>query len=335
MSTRFMMVVRVISLSLVVIVFLGVGSDTDYSTCLVFATQKSYQGTFHLGISSQLELKAPGHLVGNILEKIGYTVKFNETNPTEAYSAIEKGTLDLFIGARLPWMDAQYNSGESRGKFVHFGPIFEDYQLGWIIPDYISKRKLDSVTDLSHPQVKAELKSKIIGIESDSELMIRSHQMMEEYPGLEGYKLIAGGSEAMVDALAKAIEDKAWVVVTGWSPHYIWARFSPTRGRHKLRFLKEPKGILGGEEYVSMVAKNNFFNRFPNLVTEFLSRFYLSSEMLNEFLLKVNEEGINRAVEEFVANHPALITDWFDDGRLLSLPDELEEQLAPCAYICW
>ena len=56
--------------------------------------------------------------------------------------------------------------------------------------------------------------------------------------GLDGYKLLTSSSSTMLASLQKAMEKEAWIVITGWTPHWMFDRYP-------LKFLHDPKGTYG------------------------------------------------------------------------------------------
>ena len=60
-----------------------------------------------------------------------------------------------------------------------------------------------------------------------------SEQAVQDY-GLDKLELMEGSGATMTAALASAIKDKKWVVVTAWSPHWMF-------GKWDLKYLDDPK----------------------------------------------------------------------------------------------
>ncbi len=75
---------------------------------------------------------------------------------------------------------------------------------------------------------------KIIGIDPGAGLMIATDEAVTEY-GLD-YEVVEGSDATMAAALKTAIDNEEWVVVTGWAPHWKFARWD-------LKFLDDPKQV--------------------------------------------------------------------------------------------
>jgi glycine betaine/proline transport system substrate-binding protein len=256
----------------------------------------------NFGVVAWSEALAEGDLFKYILEEmIGYPVKITNPDAGVAYTAIANGDLDLFIEAWLPLTHEAYWD-KVASKVCDFGQLYEDASLGWAVPNYVPESVVSSVTDLGKPDVRDKCGGQIIGIDPGSGLMQHSSLMMKEYPELKGWKLVEGSDYAMVAALKRAMQRKEWIVVTLWKPHFAFSRFD-------IRYIAEPKKILGGEERAHMLGRRDFMEVFPNEVSMFLSRVYFPIELVNE-LVDLYEENDKTAAQEFVKRHPKLVEYW-------------------------
>lgn len=152
-------------------------------------------------------------------------------------------------------------------KVRDLGVIYDGARIGWVVPSYVPKDKLDSRSDLKKSGVADKLNHKIQGISAGAGEMERSKDALNSY-GLRHYNLISASGSAMTAALAPAIQRKQWIVVTGWSPHWMWGRFH-------LRYLKDPKNALGTSEHVDAIASKSFYAQAPK-VYDLISRMHYS-----------------------------------------------------------
>ena len=65
-------------------------------------------------------------------------------------------------------------------------------------------------------------------------------KVIEDYE-LTDWTLVEGSNAAMVASLKKAYEKEEPIIVTGWTPHWIYAAFD-------LKILEDPKGSYGEEK---------------------------------------------------------------------------------------
>lgn len=72
-------------------------------------------------------------------------------------------------------------------------------------------------------QTTSTQKGKIIGIEPGAGIMQKTEDAIKDYD--LDYTLVSSSSAGMASELTKAINNKKWIVVTGWTPHWKFARF--------------------------------------------------------------------------------------------------------------
>ncbi|MDF2714887.1 MAG: glycine/betaine transporter, partial [Paenibacillus sp.] len=95
--------------------------------------------------------------------------------------------------------------------------------------------------------VPEQVNRQMIGIDPGAGIMKSANQAIEAY-GLKDWKLVEGSGAAMTAALDKAIKDKKPIIVTGWTPHWMFAKY-------ELKYLKDPKNAFGGDEQIHTIAR--------------------------------------------------------------------------------
>ena len=108
----------------------------------------------------------------------------------------------------------------------------------------ISKDK--SVNQNSN-EIGAQTDYEIIGIEPGAGLMKLTKNAIEDY-GLDDWQLVEGSSAAMVAELKKAYNNKEPIIITGWSPHWMFSSFD-------LKYLEDPNGSFGGAEDINTIVR--------------------------------------------------------------------------------
>ncbi len=73
---------------------------------------------------------------------------------------------------------------------------------------------------------------------------------------LTDWDLISGSSAAMTAALKKAYDKEEPIIVTGWTPHWKFAKFD-------LKYLEDPKGVYGGEEQIRTIGRLGLADDLP------------------------------------------------------------------------
>ncbi|MEK4760860.1 glycine betaine ABC transporter substrate-binding protein [Viridibacillus sp. FSL E2-0187] len=100
---------------------------------------------------------------------------------------------------------------------------------------------------------------KIIGIEPGAGLMAQAKTAMKDYK-LDNWTLVEGSSAAMVAELKKAYSKKEPIIITGWSPHWMFASFD-------LKYLDDPNGTFGGAEEINTIVRKGLKEDAPGAYT--------------------------------------------------------------------
>jgi glycine betaine/proline transport system substrate-binding protein len=269
---------------------------------LVSTPAMAEKKTLKFGVVAWSEALALGALIEYLLvNEIGQDVEIINPDAGVAYTAIQNKELDLYIEAWLPLTHETYWD-KVASHVCDFGPIYEDASLGWAVPNYIPKDVLNSVTDMDKDEVKKKCKGRIVGIDPGSGLMQHSALMMKKYPELEGWKLVEGSDAAMVAELKRSMQRKEWIVVTLWRPHHAFARFD-------IRYIDEPKKILGYEERSHMLGRDDFMSVFPNKVSRFLTRFTMPIAAVDD-LTNMYQDNEKTAAPKFIKKYPEMVHYW-------------------------
>lgn len=214
------------------------------------------------------------------------------------WMAVASGDVDATVTAWLPVTHGDYLK-RLEGKVRDLGPLVGGARLGWAVPDYVtvnSIAELDAAAD--------RFGGRIIGIDPGAGLMRMSEDAIKAY-GLKKMQLVEGSGATMTAALADAIRRKEWIVVTAWSPHWMF-------GRWQLKYLDDPKGALGGMESIHTVVRKGLDKDMPE-VFAFLDRFaYADTAQLQTLMAWNNEEGADPLTNarRFMKEHPALVDSW-------------------------
>jgi len=216
------------------------------------------------------------------------------------YQGLAKGDLDVMMMAWLPVTHASYME-KVGDKIVPLGILYTNARLGWVVPDYVPVDQVRTIADLNKPEVRKKLGAKIQGIDPGAGLMQASEKAIQAY-GLKDYTLVSASGAAMTAALKRAIDRNDWIVATGWSPHWKFAKW-------KLRYLEDPKGTLGGLERVHVMARPNFYQDNTK-VAEFFARMYLPLDDLQAIMFEASETSYEKAVDNYIAKNKKRIDYW-------------------------
>lgn len=220
---------------------------------------------------------ASTNLVKAVLqERMGYDVELYPVAAAAMWQAVGTGDVDAMVTAWLPVTHGEYLK-KVEDRVVKLGPISGGARLGWAVPSYVTD--VDSIEQLNaHAD---EFGGRIYGIDPGSGLMRLSEEAMKEYD-LDKMELMEGSGATMVGMLANAYKKKEPIVVTTWSPHWMF-------GKWDLKYLKDPKGALGGEEQIYTIVRKGLKKDMPDVYAFFEKFKYSSSDQL-QMLMAWNQE---------------------------------------------
>ncbi|MBP2133245.1 glycine betaine/proline transport system substrate-binding protein [Methanomicrobium sp. W14] len=236
-----------------------------------------------------------------IYEKAGYNVKLVAVDAGPLYQALAGGDVDLSISAWLPTTQANY--WEKFGDDIDFvGHNLDGAKIGLVVPSYVNISSIDELNSVSD-----EFDKTITGIEPGAGIMSTTEKAIDEY-GLD-YTLLSSSSAGMTAQLTKAIKENESIVVTGWTPHWMFARFD-------LKYLDDPKGVFGGEEYIGSLARKGLFEDNPK-VYSILKRFYWEPSDMNSVMFDI-ENGMSDkdAAAKWISDNPEKVKEIIGDDSL-------------------
>lgn len=240
---------------------------------------------------------AETNVVKAILEnKLDLNVKTKMVGAGPVYAALAEGDIDMFLGGWLPITHKSYVD-KYENEIIKTGVNYLGARIGLVVPEYVD---IDSIKELKENRDKFD--GKIIGIDPGAGVMKATREALDSY-GLDNFELVSSSGPAMVGSLKKAIEDEEWVVVTGWKPHYKFARFD-------LKFLDDPAKIYGQSENIYSLHNPKLAQENPKIVT-FLHDFRMDSSQLGEVMGWI-ADGMDpeKAGEKWVEENPEIVNDW-------------------------
>ncbi len=254
------------------------------------------KGTIRIGYVNWQEDVAVTYLWQELLKEQGYTVELKNLDVAPLYVGLSKGNLDLFLDGWLPVTQRPYWE-KYKDKIDDYGSWYQgEAKIGLVVPKYMATQ---SISDLQ--QDKAKFNGQIVGIDPGAGIMKASEKAIGDY-GLS-YELVQGGEAAMIAALDKAYRQKSGVVITGWSPHWMFAKYD-------LKFLSDEKKSFGEAEGLHMLANKNFTTQRQD-VASMLKRFKLNDKQIGglESLIKDGMEP-QAAAKQWVKDNRKLVDSW-------------------------
>ena len=143
---------------------------------------------------------------------------------------------------------------------------------------------------------------KIIGIEPGAGITGLSHDTLEQYENLEGWTLQESSTAGMIGTLDQAIRNEEPVIVTGWTPHWMFSAYD-------LKFLEDPKGVLGGAENINTVVRKDLEKDLPDVYTV-LDRFHWETEDMEKVMYDAQKADFETAAAEWVEKNDDKVKEW-------------------------
>lgn len=242
---------------------------------------------------------ASTNVVKEVLEsKLGYQVEMLQVDAGPMWAGIADGSADAMVAAWLPSTHESYLQ-KYKANVEDLGANLDGTKTGLTVPSYM---KIDSIEDLKNPDVAKSLGNQIVGIEPGAGIMMSSQKALESY-GLQGYTLLESSSAAMVQELQKAFDAKKPVVVTGWTPHWMFEKMD-------LKYLADPKGVYGGDEQIHTIVRQGL-KEDEGAAYQFLDQFSWTAEDMQSVLSAIQEgKTPEDAAKDWVNSNPDKVNAW-------------------------
>lgn len=256
------------------------------------------KGKVTIGYVNWSENIATTNLTKAVLEeKMGYEVEMKQGEAGMVFTSLASGDMDVFMGGWLPITHEDYikKYGED---LIDLGPNFEGARIGLVVPEYVNINKIEDLTG-----IKDDLEGKIIGIDPGAGIMKTTEKAIEEY-GLD-YELLEGSGATMTAMLKTAIDEQKPIVVTGWVPHWKFARWD-------LKFLEDSKNVYGNAENIHTLTRTGFVEDMPE-VNEFLDNMQLDEQQLGSLMQEIQDNpdtDPQDVAKAWMANHEELVNSW-------------------------
>ncbi|MFA5397050.1 MAG: glycine betaine ABC transporter substrate-binding protein [Methanomicrobiales archaeon] len=240
---------------------------------------------------------ASTNVLKTVYEQAGYKVELKAVDAGPLYQAIADSRIDMSISSWLPATQAHY--WETYGDSIDMvGKNLQGAKIGLVVPTYVT---IDSIDEMN--SVADKFDKTIIGIEPGAGVMSATEKAIEDYD--LDYTLLASSSAGMAAQLTKAYPDGKWIVVTGWSPHWKFSSFD-------LKYLEDPKGIFGGEEYIASIARMGLKEDKPDAYA-ILKRFSWETSDMESIMLAIEGgEKPEVAAQTWVDANQDTVTYWIN-----------------------
>lgn len=236
------------------------------------------------------------YLAKEILQEQGYDVELLNADLAPIFTSLSGRKADVFMDVWLPVTMIDYIE-QYGDKLEIIGEVFDEARIGLVVPEYVTINSIDELNSQ-----KDHFGSKIIGIDAGAGIMRATEKAVEDY-NLD-YKLMTSSGPAMTASLKKAIDRNEWIVVTGWTPHWMFDRF-------KLKILQDPQNIYGSAEKIYTITWQGFPEKDP-FATQLFKNIRLTDEQISSLMtaMEETEKTEKEAARKWMGEHRELVDSW-------------------------
>lgn len=235
------------------------------------------------------------NVIAKVLRDLGYKVTVTPLDNAVMWQAVATGKSDGMVSAWLPKTHEQ-TYAKYKNDVIDVGINLSGAKIGLVVPQYMNVNSIEGLT--------SEANKKITGIEPGAGVVQAAENAVKEYSNLAGWQVDTSSSGAMVTALGKSIASKEDIIITGWTPHWMFSKY-------ELKYLDDPKGVFGGTEEIHTIVRKGLKEDNPE-VYSILSNFKwdvadIESVMADIFTNHMTPEA---AAEKWVKNNPDTVKSW-------------------------
>ena len=169
------------------------------------------------------------------------------------------------------------------------------------MPAYVKAKSIDDLN-----AEKSSFGGRIVGIDAGAGVMRKTDDAIKSY-GLN-YTLMPSSGSAMTAELSRSVGANKPVIVTGWAPHWMFAKW-------KLRFLEDPKKVFGGAEHVDSVVNPQLETKAKPVVA-FLKKFQWKPGEIDSVMLAIqNGSKPEAAADAWIAAHADRVNSWTEGAQ--------------------
>ncbi|MDN3524813.1 glycine betaine ABC transporter substrate-binding protein [Halomonas sabkhae] len=270
------------------------------ATLAAGSAQAQDQGTVHLSYVEWSSTVASTNVMQAVLEQAGYEVETSSLSAAAMWQSVATGDTDAFLAGWLPTTHEDYYA-KLKDQLVDTGVNLDGTKLGLVVPAY---SEADSIEDLN--EHADDFAGKLTGIDPGAGIMRLTNKVVEEYD--LDLDLQSGSGATMTAALKSAIANEEDIAVTGWTPHWMFARWD-------LKYLDDPKNVYGGAEQIHTITRQGLEEEMPGAYA-ILDNFEWTAEDMGEVMLMNQEEGSDpyENAKKWVEDNQDLVQEWLPES---------------------
>ncbi|SDO16649.1 glycine betaine/proline transport system substrate-binding protein [Halomonas shengliensis] len=262
------------------------------------AAQAQDKGTVHLAYVEWSSTVASTNVMRAVLEQAGYEVETSSLSAAAMWQSVASGDTDALLAGWLPTTHEDYYA-QLEDQLVDTGVNLDGTKLGLVVPSYV---EVESIADLN--EYADDFDGKIVGIDPGAGIMRLTEDVIDAYE--LDLDLQTGSGATMSAALKTAIDNEEAIAVTGWTPHWMFARWD-------LKYLEDPKNVYGGAEQIHTIVRQGLKEEMPEAYA-ILDAFAWTAEDMGEVMLMNQEEDADpyENAKQWVEENQEQVQEWLD-----------------------
>lgn len=293
LAKRIGLVSSVLGLSSIVLV--GCGSTSTSS-------KNIESKTVNIGYDNYFEDVDVTEMWKQLLEQRGWKVTTTELSVGALFASLAQGgssNVNVFMDVWMPHTHKMYMD-KYGSKLEDLGVWHKPTRIGLVVPEYVYDQGIHSISDLNaHAKM---FSNQIIGISAGAGETITMKN--DVIPGYHlKLQLVDSSGPAMLSALEKAEMAHKPIVVTLWSPHWIF-------GKYQLKYLSDPKNEFGSSGVEQVEANKIWASKNPTF-KKYMNNFKMTKNQLDSLGLLCQQDGKVQGVKEWLAKNQSVVNKWF------------------------
>lgn len=244
--------------------------------------------------------RASAGVVMEVLRQHGVQTELVVAPHERMFERLQRAEVDMVVSAWLPGSHGVYVR-PMQDDLLALTVLYEPYAL-WGVSEHVPESAVTQVADLLKPDVLARMTRVIQGIGPGAGISRFSREIMRSYAlDQVGYEFRNGTLSDCVQAFERAVAEKRWVVVPLWQPQYL-------HQRHRIRELKEPRGLLQGRDQATLMVRREAASRLPASALEALKQLHLGNVAVTALDDLVGRQGMDpqAAAAQWLSQHPGV-----------------------------
>lgn len=157
---------------------------------------------------------------------------------------------------------------------------------------------VNSIEDLSD-----QANQTITGIEPGAGVVAAAENAVDTYSNLSDWTVQTSSSGAMTTELGTSIANEEEIVITGWSPHWMFQEYD-------LKYLEDTEGIFGDGETINTMVRLGLQDDMPEAY-QILDNFFWEVEDMESVMAEINDGADPQtAAQAWIEENQETVDQW-------------------------